>query len=86
MTEAHIDMIARASVPKALTPDEIEAATNEDQTLRAVRAAVKLNKWHYDSVKCFKSFKDELNNSNTERCYSSRCENCHPTHLSTTSY
>ncbi len=58
MTEAHIDMIVRASVPKALTLEEIEAATNEP--LRAVRAAVKLNKWHYDSVKCFKSSKDEL--------------------------
>ena len=58
MTEAHTDMIVRASVPKALTLEEKEAATNEDQTLRAVRTAVKLNKWHYDSVKCFKSFKE----------------------------
>ncbi len=53
-------MIVRANVPKALTLEEIEAATNEDQTLRAVRAAVNSNKWHYGSVKCFKSFKDEL--------------------------
>ena len=43
-------MIVRASVPK----------TNRDNTLRAVRAAIKMNKWHYDSVKCFKAFKDEL--------------------------
>ena len=50
MTEAHIDMIVRASVPK----------TNSDNTLRAVRAAIKMNKWHYDSVKSFKAFKDEL--------------------------
>ena len=53
-------MIVRANIPKALTLEEIEAATNEDQTLRAVRAAVNSNKWHYDSVKCFKSFKEEL--------------------------
>ena len=41
MTEAHIDMIVRASVPKTL-------------------AAIKRNKWHYESVKNFKAVKDEL--------------------------
>ena len=60
MTEAHVDMIDRASVPKMLTLEEIEAATNSDNTLRAVRAAIKMSKWHYDSVKSFKAFKDEL--------------------------
>ena len=60
MTEAHIDMIDRASVPKTLTLEEIEAATNSDNTLRAVRAVIKMSKWHYDSVKSFKAFKDEL--------------------------
>ena len=42
MTEAHVDMIVRASVPKALTLKEIEDATNGDNTLRAVRAAIKV--------------------------------------------
>ena len=60
MTEAHIDMIVRASVPKALTLKEIEDATNGDNTLRAVRAAIKWNKWHYESVKSFNAFRDEL--------------------------
>ena len=47
MTEAHNDnMIVQASVPKTLTLKEIEGATDGDHTLRAVRAAIKLNKWH----------------------------------------
>ena len=53
-------MIVSASVPKALTLEEIEADTNDDHTLRAVRAAIKSNKWHYDKVKRYKAFKDEL--------------------------
>ena len=35
MTEAHIDMIVQASVPKTLTLKEIEGATDGDHTLRA---------------------------------------------------
>jgi hypothetical protein len=53
-------VIVHTSVPKSLTIQEIEAATNDDPILKAVGAAVKLNKWQYDSVKSFKSCKDEL--------------------------
>ena len=60
MTEAHNDMIVQASVPKTPTLKEIEGATDGDHTLRAFRAAIKLNKWHYDRVKSFKGFKDGL--------------------------
>ena len=60
MTEPYINMIVSTSVPKALTLEEIEADTNDDHTLRAVRAAIKSNKWHYDKVKRYKAFKDEL--------------------------
>ncbi|XP_028402116.1 uncharacterized protein K02A2.6-like [Dendronephthya gigantea] len=60
MTEEHINFIARSSVPKALTIEEIEEATNKDKTLRGVRAAIKLNKWHYEVVKPYKQVKDEL--------------------------
>ena len=60
MTEPYINMIVSASVPKALTLEEIEADTNDDHTLRAVRAAIKSNKRHYDKVKRYKAFKDEL--------------------------
>ena len=60
MTEPYINMIVSASVPKTLTLEEIEADTNDDHTMRAVRAAIKSNKWHYDKVKRYKAFKDEL--------------------------
>ena len=60
MTEEHVNFITYNSVPKAMTLEEIEVATNQDNTLRGLRAAIKLNKWHYDIVKPFKSIKDEL--------------------------
>ena len=60
MTEDHINLIERGSVPKTLTLEEVETATNADKTLRGVRAAIKLNKWHYETVKPFKAVKDEL--------------------------
>ena len=60
MTEDHINLIAHSSVPKTLTLKEVETATNADKTLRGVRAAIKLNKWHYETVKPFKAVKDEL--------------------------
>ena len=60
MTEDYINLIARCSVPKTLTLEEVETATNADKTLRGLRAAIKLNKWHYDTVKPFKTVKDEL--------------------------
>ena len=41
-------MIVQASVPKTLTTKEIEGATDGDHTLRTFRAAIKLNKWHYE--------------------------------------
>jgi hypothetical protein len=60
MTEDYINLIARCSVPKTLTLDEVETATDSDKTLCGVRAAIKLNKWHYDLVIAFKPVKDEL--------------------------
>ena len=48
-----------ANMPSFLMK-EIEDATYGDDTLRAVRAAIKRNKWHYESVKSFKAFRDEL--------------------------
>ena len=60
MTEEHVNFVARNSVPKAMTLEEVEAATNQDKTLIGVRAAIKLNQWHYEIVKPFKAIKDEL--------------------------
>ena len=60
MTEDYMNLIARCSVPKTRTLDEVETATDSDKTLCGVRAAIKLNKWHYDLVIAFKPVKDEL--------------------------
>ncbi len=60
MTEEHVNFVARNSVPKAMTLKEVEAATNQDKTLKGVRAAIKFNQWHYEIVKPFKAIKDEL--------------------------
>ena len=60
MAEEHVNFIAYNSVPKAMTLEEIEIATNQDDTLKGLRAAIKLNKWHYDVVRPYKSIKDEL--------------------------
>ncbi|CAB4027924.1 Potassium channel subfamily T member 1 [Paramuricea clavata] len=60
MTEEHVNFVARNSVPKAMTLVEVEAATNQDETLKGVRAAIKLNKWCYDIVEPFKAIKEEL--------------------------
>ena len=46
--------------PIAMTLEEIEIATNQDDTLKGLRAAIKLNKWHYDVVRPYKSIKDNL--------------------------
>ena len=48
-----------SSVPKTLTLEEVETATDADKTLRGVRAAIKL-KWHFETVKPFKAVKNEL--------------------------
>ena len=60
LTESYINFIARCTVPKAMTLTEIERETNNDKTLKGVRAAIKLNKWDGNIVKPFKQIKDEL--------------------------
>ncbi len=41
MTEEHVNFVTRNSVPKAMTLEEVEAATNQDETMKGVRAAIK---------------------------------------------
>ncbi len=60
MTEEYVNFIALNSVPKAMTIEEIIKATDEDQVLKGVRAAIKINNFDYDIVKPFKHVKDEL--------------------------
>ena len=60
LTEQYINYLTRNCVPKAMTLEDIKTATDEDRTLKGLRAAIKLNEWHYDIVKPFKNIKDEL--------------------------
>ena len=60
MTEEYVNFIVLNSVPKAITIEEIIKATDEDQVLKGVQAAIKINNWYYDIVKPFKQVKDEL--------------------------
>ncbi len=60
MTKEYVNFIVLNSVPKAITIEEIIKATDEDQVLKGVRAAIKINNWYYDIVKPFKQAKDEL--------------------------
>ena len=60
MTEEYVNFIASNSVPKTMTIEEIIQATDSDRVLKGVRAAIRLNQWHYDLVKPYKLIKDEL--------------------------
>ena len=60
LTEQYINYLTGNYVPKAMTLEDIKTATDEDKTLKGLRAAIKLNEWHYDLVKPFKNIKDEL--------------------------
>ena len=54
MMEEYINFIVDSSVPKAITLAEIIKATNEDRTLKGLRAAIRL------IVEEYKHIKDEL--------------------------
>ena len=60
ITEAHANFVARNAVPKAMTLTEIQEATNNNQTMKGLRASIRLNQWDNDIVKPYKSVKDEL--------------------------
>ena len=55
-----INFVVDSSIPKAMTLAEIVKATNEDRTLKGLRAAIRLNKWDSVVVKEYKYIKDEL--------------------------
>ena len=60
ITEAYVNFVARNAVPKAMTLTEIQQATNNDQTMKGLRASIRLNQWDSDIFKPYKSVKDEL--------------------------
>ena len=48
LTEEYVNFLTQNSIPKAMTLEEIQAATDSDKTLKGLRAAIKLNKWDYE--------------------------------------
>ena len=60
MTEEYINFIVDSSIPKSMTLAEVIKATNDDRTLKGLRAAIRFNKWDSPVVKDYKHVKDEL--------------------------
>ena len=60
ITEAYVNFVARNAVPKAMMLAQIQQATNNDQTMKGLRASIRLNQWDKDIVKPYRSVKDEL--------------------------
>eukprot|EP00794_Sanderia_malayensis_P014704 gene14704-biopygen11798 len=60
MADEYVNFILQHAIPKSMTLDEIREATDNDRVLKALRAAIRLNRWDTDTVKSFLSVKDEL--------------------------
>ena len=60
ITEEYIQFLTTHAVPKAMTIEEIIKASTDDREMKGLRAAIKMNQWEIDTVKPFKSVKDEL--------------------------
>ena len=60
ITEEYVQFLAMNAVPKAMSMEEIIKACIDDREMKGLRAAIKLNRWDMDTVKPFKSVKDEL--------------------------
>ena len=58
--EEYIRYIARNSVPKSMTLEEVKTATQSDQTLQKVMIAVQTGKWYDKDIENFAHFKDEF--------------------------
>ena len=60
MMQEHINFIVDSIIPKAIALAEIIKATNEDRTLKGLRATIRLNKRDSVVVKEYKHIKDEI--------------------------
>ena len=60
MADEYVNFIVQHAIPKSMTLDEIREATDKDRVLKALRAAIRLNRWDTDTVKPFRSVKGEL--------------------------
>eukprot|EP00795_Rhopilema_esculentum_P014498 gene14498-biopygen4276 len=60
MADEYVHFIVQNAVPKSMTLSEIREETDKDRVLKALRAAIRLNRWDADTVKPFRPVKDEL--------------------------
>ena len=60
IADEYVHFIVQNAVPKSMTLSEIREETDKDRVLKALRAAIRLNRWDADTVKPFRPVKDEL--------------------------
>ena len=60
ITESYVNSVAPNAVPKAMMLAEIQQAINIDQTMKGLRASIRLSEWDNDIVKPSKAVKGEL--------------------------
>ena len=60
IAEEYINFIAHAAVPQAMTLAEIQEATQQDDTLLLLQAAIKTGIWTSDRLKPYKQIKNEI--------------------------
>ena len=60
ITEEYKQFFAMNAAPKTMTMEDIINASTDDREVKGLRAAIKLRHWDKDTVKPFKSVKDEL--------------------------
>ena len=60
IAEEYINLMAHAAVPQAMTLAEIQEATQQDDTLLILRAAIKTGIWTSDRLKPYKQIKNEI--------------------------
>ena len=60
MADEYVNFIVQHAIPKSMTLDEIRHATDNDRVLKALRAAIRLNRWDAETVKPFRQVKEEL--------------------------
>ena len=67
IAEEYVNFIAHAAVPQAMTLAEIQEATQEDATLRVLRAAIKTGVWTSDRLTPYKQIKHEITVDHTNK-------------------
>ena len=60
IAEEYINFIISAAVPKAITVNEVSKATEEDESLHALRAAIQSGRWSNDLLRPYKQIKEEI--------------------------